>query len=90
MNDLTLLLYKLNKYQNKLGHNPNSIIYQQKYAYYTDLIGGGGKSKHTVEPQDNNVIQQNILEHIKQKKLYFNDLLKINGIIYNEKKKNNY
>jgi hypothetical protein len=39
----TLLFYKLNKYQNKLEKYPNSVIYQQKYAYYKDLIGGGDK-----------------------------------------------
>jgi len=45
MDSNTLLFYKLNKYQNKLGKDPNSIIYQQKYAYYKDLIGGGKKYK---------------------------------------------
>jgi hypothetical protein len=29
-----LLFYKLNKYRNKLRQDPNSTIYQQKYAYY--------------------------------------------------------
>jgi hypothetical protein len=38
-----LLLYKLNKYQKKLEINPCSVIYQSKYAYYNDLIGGKEK-----------------------------------------------
>ena len=44
MEHTDLLLYKLNKYQKKLEHYPNIVIYQRKYAYYNDLIGGGGYS----------------------------------------------
>lgn len=47
----TLLFYKLNKYQNKLEQDPNSVIYQQKYAYYNDLIGGG-KKKNKNKPEN--------------------------------------
>ena len=62
MDSNTLLFYKLNKYQNKLGKDPNSIIYQQKYAYYKDLIGGGGKWKITFNDTQKSVTVKNYLK----------------------------
>ena len=39
----TKLVYKMKKYKTKLQSNPNNKIYQQKYTYYIEQIGGGSE-----------------------------------------------
>ena len=41
IHDINSLIHKLNKYEYKLSLEPENVIYQQKYQYYYDLVGGG-------------------------------------------------
>ena len=37
-----LILYKLQKYQDKLAENSQNVIYQQKIKFYLNELEGGG------------------------------------------------
>jgi hypothetical protein len=41
IDDVNTLIHKSNKYEYKLSLEPENVIYQQKYNYYYDLVGGG-------------------------------------------------
>lgn len=80
MEHTDLLLYKLNKYQKKLEHYPNIVIYQRKYAYYNDLIGGELHSKNKKTYIFNKKIENDV--YIITLNLYMNDdnLTKFNNL----------
>ena len=40
--DTQVILYKLQKYQDKLAQNASNVIYQQKFAFYLNELKGGG------------------------------------------------